>query len=135
MLVKRNGKNYNIPDEEINTAVKKLDLTKEEAIQMWFEDNEIEINAEQAELTEKAIKTGVQKEMTRCKSNKKPTEKRERKADPTKEEVIKNLAGYLETIVQNVKVENIGKIITFTIGEEHFTLNLTRNRQKKAGKP
>lgn len=131
MLVKHNNKNYNIPNAEIEKAMKNLEITKQEAIQMWFEDNEIEINQEQVELTEKAVKTGVQKEMTRCKSNKKPSTKRERKPDTTKEEIIKNLAEFVSGFGENVQIENVGKIVTFTIGEEHFTLNLVRNRQKK----
>ena len=33
-----NGKNINIPDADIERSMKSLELTKEEAIQMWLED-------------------------------------------------------------------------------------------------
>ena len=47
-----NGKNVNIPDEEIKKSMKALDLTKEDAIQMWLEDNDYEVNEELEELEE-----------------------------------------------------------------------------------
>lgn len=101
---------------------------------MYLEDEGIIINEEQEALIKKSKENGVQKQMTRVTTNRKPQSKRERKPDPTKEEVIKNLAEYLGGIVENVKIENVGKLISFTIGEEHFTLNLIRNRKPKAGK-
>lgn len=41
-----NGKTINIPDKEIENHMKILELSKEEAIQLWLEDNEYEINEE-----------------------------------------------------------------------------------------
>ena len=38
MIYNFNGKNINIPDKEIEKAMKSLELTKEEAIEMWLED-------------------------------------------------------------------------------------------------
>ena len=38
------NKIVNIPDAEIKNFMKSLDLTKEEAIQMWLEDNGYEEN-------------------------------------------------------------------------------------------
>ena len=36
----KNGKVVNIPDKEIEQSMKVLELTKEEAIEMWLEDND-----------------------------------------------------------------------------------------------
>lgn len=131
MIYNYKGKNLNIPNDFLKNAQEKLGLTTAEAIQMYLEDEGYEINAEQEELVKKAKENGVQKQMTRVTSNRKSQTKRERKPDPTKEEIIKNLAEHLENFVENVQIENVGKIISFNIGDEHFTLNLVRNRQKK----
>ena len=49
-----NGKNINIPDAEIEKSMKLLELTKEEAIEMWLEDEGYLDNEEQLELEQKA---------------------------------------------------------------------------------
>ena len=49
-----NGKNINIPDAELEKSMKILGLTKEEAIEMWLEDEGYLDNEEQAELEQKA---------------------------------------------------------------------------------
>ena len=48
------GKSINIPDAEIEKSIKILGITKEEAIEMWLEDEGYLDNEEQAELEEKA---------------------------------------------------------------------------------
>ena len=42
-----NGKTVNISDEELEKSMKALELTKDEAIQLWLEDNGFEENEEQ----------------------------------------------------------------------------------------
>ena len=49
-----NGKMVNIPDQEIEKAMKNLNLTKDEAIEMWLEDEGYIDNPEQLELCQKA---------------------------------------------------------------------------------
>ena len=56
---------------------------------------------------------------------------RERKPDLEKEEIIKNIADFLENSAENVKITNISKIIEFDIGENHFKLDLIRQRKPK----
>ena len=51
MLYNFNGKNIRIPDAEIEKNMKLLQLTKEEAIELWLDDNDYTENAEAAELT------------------------------------------------------------------------------------
>lgn len=132
MQYKVNGKICQIPDKEISANMRLLDITKQEAIEMWLDDHNILINETAEQLTAKAKANGVAKEMTRCKSAKKSEHKRERKADPTKEEIISNLANFLrEQGLANVQIPNVGKLITFSLNGENFTLNLVRNRKKK----
>lgn len=133
MFYKHNGKNYKIPDDYIEKAVKKLGLSKAEAVQMYLEDEGIEINLEQENLTAKAVSSGVQKEMTRCKSAKKREVKRERKADPTKEKIISNIANFIGSLegVADIQILNAGKLIGFSLADENYTINLVRNRKPK----
>lgn len=49
-----NGKMVNIPDQEIEKAMKNLNLSKDEAIEMWLEDEGYIDNPEQLELCQKA---------------------------------------------------------------------------------
>ena len=136
MKIKVKGKEVNIPDEEIKNNMKILDLTEEEAIQMWLEDEGYEVNEEVENLTKKAKenKTNVRGEAD------KPRAKRvvERKANPVKEEIIQAIATMLNNYgnlnISGVKVENIGKIITFKVENREFKLDLVEKRAKKAEK-
>lgn len=126
------GKVYDLPQKEIETLKRKLGISENEAVDVYLDDHNICINETAEELARKSKANGVQKEMTRCKSAKKADRKRERKPDPTKEEIISNLANFLrEQGVADVQMPNVGKLITFSLNGENFTLNLIRNRKKK----
>lgn len=59
-------------------------------------------------------------------------DKRERKADTTKEGVIEQIANFLiENGYENVEITNKSKLIAFRIGEDDYELNLIRKRKKK----
>ena len=49
-----NGKKITIPNEEINKSIKILGISKDEAIQMWLEDNDYLVNEVVEELSAKA---------------------------------------------------------------------------------
>ena len=51
-----NGKNLTIPDAELEKAMRILKISKDEAIQMWLDDNDYTINPIVEELTEKTRK-------------------------------------------------------------------------------
>jgi hypothetical protein len=126
------GKVYDLPQKEIETLKRKLGISENEAVDVYLDDHNICINETAEELARKSKANGVQREMTRCKSAKKADRKRERKPDPTKEEIISNLANFLrEQGVADVQIPNVGKLITFSLNGENFTLNLIRNRKKK----
>lgn len=124
-------KEINIPDELIENYMKTLELTKEEAIQMYLEDEEIEINEEQEALTKKAKENHVTAHLGARKNVENKKTERVRKENPTKEMIIKEVAKILPQFAQNVKIENVGKIITFSIGEDEFKIDLTQKRKKK----
>lgn len=132
MIYMLGNRRINIPDSEIQKSMQKLEISREDAIQMYLEDEGFLENEEQVALTQKAENSGVAKEMRRCKSIRKTEKKRERKPDPTKEEIISNLAKFLQSQgVADVQIPNVGKLITFSLNGENFTLNLVRNRKKK----
>lgn len=137
MMVKVKNKEVKIPDEEIKNLMDKLELTEQEAIQTWLEDEGYEVNEEVERLTAKAKANGTARVNARANvENKKTT--RERKANPVKEEIIQILANALKNSqnlpINAIKIENIGKIITFKVENREFKLDLIEKRQKKATK-
>ena len=49
-----NGKILNIPDKDLELLEKNLEISKEEAIQCWLDDNDYTVSEEEQELTKKA---------------------------------------------------------------------------------
>ena len=65
---------------------------------------------------------------------KKPRKKREVKKDPTKVEFIKFLSNLLLTNnVEDVKIVNEQKEISFVIGTDNYSLSLIKHRPPKKG--
>lgn len=133
MNYKFNGKNIRIPDAEIQLNMEKLHLTKEEAIQVWLEDEGYLENEEQEELCKKAKENRITATIHEASAiNKKKTQReRVRKENPTKEMVIAEIAKILPNFAENVQVLNIGKLISFTIGENTYEIDLKQKRKPK----
>lgn len=128
-----NGKILNIPDEEIATFMKMLDISEEEAVQMWLDDNDYTTNEEVEELTKKAKENKTDKIVVQSKVNKAKTE-RKPKENPLKKDIITEFYKFLlqNDKISNVKIENPTKIITFVAENKHFKLDLVEKREKKA---
>lgn len=124
-----NGKNIRVPDSEINKSMNVLGITKEEAIQLWLEDEGYLENEEVEALTEKAKENKVKHEAKA--TTPKKAVKRERKPDEEKEYLIRLLATCLENNNYTVNVTNKSKIIEFSIGENHYKLDLIKQRPPK----
>ena len=137
MKYEYNGKTLNIPDDFIQNAMKNLSIDEDEAIQLWLEDNDYEVNEEQMALDAKAkanVKVAnIIKARAAEPSKKKTQRERVKKEDPTKEGVIAALAKALPELAnaENVTIVNAGKLITFTIGEDTYKLDLVRQRKAK----
>ena len=83
-----NDKKIRIPDEEIKKNMEILDLSEEEAIQLYLEDEGYLENEEVAELTKKAKDSGIMSTIHGAKAEKpKAKVERERKENPTKERI------------------------------------------------
>lgn len=121
------GKEINIPDAEIEKNMKALDISRQEAIEMWLDDNDYTENEVVEELTKKA------KAVKRYEQADKPRKKvvKERKVDEEKKTLL-NLC--------RVPIEGAGGIVTeikneaefsFTFGNNCYTVKLVKHRPPK----
>lgn len=131
MTYEVNGKKIHIPDDEIAKNMAILDLTHDEAVQMWLEDNDYAVNEEVEALTEKAKTNKVSRGAKSTKEKTSPTKPRERKPDLEKEDLIHKIADFLASQGLSVDITNKSKIIEFTVGENHYKLDLIRQRPPK----
>ena len=122
-------------ETQVAKIMRLLNISEEEALQVIADDKAIDKGEKLFEQTKE--QKAVTKQMTATGTRKTPTvynfdtAKRERKKDGTKEEFIANLAEYLQTSVENVQILNPSKLISFTIGEDTFELDLKRKRATK----
>ena len=133
MEIKVNNKVVKIPQKEIDNLMKTLELTEQEAIETWLDDNDYTTNEQVEELTKKAKANGTTKIGARVKLENKKVE-RERKANPTKALIIEELTEKLKQIdgISQLKVENKEKLITFSLNGNDYKLDLVQKRAKKA---
>ena len=133
MEIKVNNKVVKIPQKEIDNLMKTLELTEQEAIETWLDDNDYTTNEQVEELTKKAKANGTTKIGARVNVENKKVE-RERKANPTKALIIEELTKKLKQIdgISQLKVENKEKLITFSLNGNDYKLDLVQKRAKKA---
>ena len=133
MEIKVNNKVVKIPQKEIDNLMKTLELTEQEAIETWLDDNDHTTNKQVEELTKKAKANGTTKIGARVNVENKKVE-RERKANPTKALIIEELTEKLKQIdgISQLKVENKEKLITFSLNGNDYKLDLVQKRAKKA---
>ena len=132
MIKNINGKNVNIPDKDIQNFMKSLDISEDEAIAMWLDDNDYTTNEQVEELTKKAKINKTDKIVVQSKVNKAKTE-RKPKENPLKQAIIKDIYKFLSknNTLQNVKVVNNTKTIDFYAENKYFSINLVEHRPKK----
>ena len=123
----------NIPDAEIRKSMEILDLTEEEAIQMYLEDEGYIKNEEVERLTKKAKENKADKIVVRSKVENTKAE-RPPKENPVKEQLIKDIYNFLKENgeLEPVTIINKTKTIDFYVNGKYFSLNLTEHRPKKA---
>lgn len=129
----KNGKSVNIPDSEIEKNMRLLELTHEEAVQMWLEDNDYEVNEEQEELDAKAKKVKIQHGASAV--DKQNKEKKERKVivSDEKQALFGEIYLHLKEIFgDNVEIVKENKLLTVTQGKKVFKIDIIEQRPKKA---
>ena len=112
-------------EKEIQKMMDKLDLTREEAIQLLHDDAEdvsVELTAEQK---------AVEKEMRQADRKQETTpRKRERKPDESKRAILQQIINALEKDVE-ITVINPEREIEFTFLGERYRLTLSKPRKEK----
>ena len=129
------GKIVRIPDEELEKNIRILKISKDEAIQMYLEDEGYLENEEQEALTKKAKENRITATIHQAKSYTKKTQKeRCQKEDQTKENIIKTIEAALGAFgAANIVIENKTKLISFQINDDKFKVDLIRTRPPKKG--
>ena len=116
--------------------MKALGTDMEDVLLMWLEDNDYLENEEQEELNSKAKANKVKITATSEKKVVKKTPKeRVQKENPTKELIIATIAKALENLdIKDLTIENKAKLITFSLNNEDFKVDLVQKRKKKEEK-
>ena len=128
-----NGKNVNIPDKEIEKNMKLLEISKEDAIEMWLEDEGYLDNEEQNELDEKAKKVKIDHGASAVdKTEKKEKKPREIKVSDEKQALFSEILSNLQDVYKNsVEIVKENKLLTVKIGEKTFKIDIIEQRQPK----
>lgn len=112
-------------EKAIKTYMEKLNISREDAEQLWEDDQEDYIGEEGEEMTAKA------KELRRYekgKTSRKKVEK-ERKVDTVKKHLLDLIINGLSAEVEQIERHNEVSI-AFVYNNENYSLKLTRHRKK-----
>jgi len=123
-----NGKSLTIPDKDLENLMTTLELTKNEAIQTWLDDNDYTTNEVVEELTAKAKKE-IKRYEKSDKTRKAVT--KERKVDEEKKAFLDGFRIFAEGkggIVTAVKNE---AEFSFTFNGTEYSVKLIKHRAKK----
>ena len=135
MVYKFNGKNIRIDDKQLDNLMKNLDLTKDEAIQMYLEDEGYLDNEEQLELEKKAKESGIMRTIHEAKDIEKEKKKTSKpktvKVSDEKQELFADILENLQKLYGNVTVLKQNKLIQVQIEEKIFKIDLIEQRLKK----
>lgn len=127
-----NGKTVNIPDTEIEKNMKLLEISKEDAIEMWLEDEGYLDNEEQNELDEKAKKVKIKHGASAIDKTQKEKKPRQKVASDEKQALFTEILNTLTGVYgENVKIEKENKLILIKIGEKCFKVDLIEQRTPK----
>lgn len=129
-----NGKTITIPDKELEKLQKNLELSENEAVEVWLEDNDYAVNEEQAQLDEKAKKVKIQHGAT-AKDKKKSGKPHTVKTSDEKKEIFQTILKNLDRCElierENITILNENKLIQVKVGEKTFKIDLIECRAKK----
>lgn len=131
-------KGHNIPDQEIDKMMDKLDISMAEACEMILSDKDVIEDETVKELTAKATKNRVTATIHQAKGEKKERKPREKKENPLKKQIIEAISdgiyAKLDTFGTNnvhYSIRNDEKYIDLEINDRSFTINLVEHRKKK----
>lgn len=122
------GKTLNIPDKDITSFMNEWQISKEEAIKLWLEDNDYLENETVEELTTKAKKE-IRRYEKSDKERKKTT--KERKVDEEKHRLLTDIKTLIEGLGGLITAIKNEAEFSFTFGENFYTIKLIKHRPKK----
>lgn len=125
-----NGKVITIPDIEIENNMKVLELTKEQAIDLWLEDNDYQENAEQTALDEKAKAIKIQHGAGGT-EKRKTAKERVVKVSDEKQLLFKDLLMGLRVNFPQAEILKENKLIQVKYGGKIFKIDLIEQRMPK----
>ncbi len=118
-------------EKEITKMMKALNCSREEAIQIIKDDEDIDKGAKLFELTADQKKNAKAMTKTGTKTVK-GVAKRERKPDEEKQEIISKIADFLAKNDDfSVKISNKEREISLIVGENDYSITLTKHRLPK----
>jgi hypothetical protein len=126
-----NGKTYTVEKEQIETLMKSLDLTFDEAVETYLDDEGILENEEQNALDEKAQKVYKEQSRVDTEKAKKPRKKVERKISDEKADLSEKIYNFLVETYGNVEILKKNKLFSVKIGEKILKLDLIEQRPPK----
>ena len=132
--VKGRQKTINIPDATIKEYEKCFELSTEDAIKMYLEEEGYLDNAELDELEEKAEKNkvSVRGEAKSKTERKKISKPKVVKVSDTKKELFSKISQFLiDTFGENAEILKENKLIQVKIGEDMFKIDIIQQRKPK----
>ena len=135
-IILDNDKVVKVSTKWVHDTCARLETDIEDVLLMYLEDNGYLENDAQNDLDQSAKANNVKVIAKSEKPKKKTQKERVVKENPTKELIISKLTSALQEIdnISNVNVENKAKLITFTLNNEDFKLDLVQKRKEKAQK-
>ena len=133
MIKTVNGKSVNIPDKDIESYMKSLDLTKEQAIEMWLDDEGYTDNEEQLELEKKAKESGIMRDIhgASAMDKAKKTAPKTVKVSEEKQRLFNDICCRLDDLVDDLTVLKENKLIQVVINGKIFKIDVIEQRPKK----
>ena len=136
VITLENGKVVKASTKYLENMVNNLGIDMDEAVLTWLEDEGYLMNDDQEELCVAAKDNKVLASLHRGEDGKaKEKVKRVRtiKENPTKEMIIAEIFKCINNIdgVTAAAIENKGKIITFSLNNENFKIDLIQKRKSK----
>jgi hypothetical protein len=130
----KNGRSVIVSDKDVEKLMATLSISKEDAIDLWLDDNGYQVNEIAKELDEKASKVHIDREIVQ-KTSKKERKKPEIKVSDEKKELFNAILWHLQEIYdqpnENVEILNENKLISVKIGDKTFKIDVIQTRQPK----
>ena len=131
------GRKVTAATEFLEKMMANLEIDMDEAVMTWLEDEEYLINDDQEDL---CIAAKQNKVLANVRKGDRDTAKEKKKTirtikvNPFKEEIIAKIAEMLDQLngVENIVIENKGKIVTFDCNGESYKVDLIQKRKNKA---